>query len=62
MNGDDSDHNHQLGLLLIAHGDDGKHEVDQVEGAKEDDDGEEDYVDWTSCCHHLNKLILTSSI
>ena len=57
----ESDHNHKLCLLLVAHGDYGEHEVDQVERAKEDHDGEEDHVDRTSCCHHLNKLVLISS-
>ena len=49
----DSHHNHKFCLLLIAHGDDSKHQVDQVEGSKEDDDGEEDDMDWSPCCHHL---------
>ena len=48
-----SHHNHKFCLLLIAHGDDSKHQVDQVEGSKEDDDGEEDDMDWSPCCHHL---------
>ncbi len=30
------------GLVVVAHGHDGQHQVDEVEGAKEDDDHEED--------------------
>ena len=48
-----SHHNHKFCLLLIAHGDDSKHQVDQVEGSEEDDDGEEDDMDRSPCCHHL---------
>ena len=42
---------HQLRLLLVAHGHDGEHQVDQVEGAEEDHDGEEDDVDGAAGCH-----------
>ena len=48
-----SHHNHKFCLLLIAHGDDGKHQVDQVEGSEEDDDGEEDDMDGSPCCYNL---------
>ena len=46
---------HKVRLLLVGHGDDGEHEVDEVEGAKEDDNGEEDHVDRTSRRNNLNK-------
>ncbi len=49
---------HDLSLLLIAHGHDGQHEVDEVEGAEEDDNGEEDHVYRTPGCHHLNDPII----
>ena len=44
---------HELCLLLVAHGHDGKHEVDEVEGAEEDHDGEEDDVNRTARSHDL---------
>ncbi len=36
-----------LRLLLVAHGDDGQHQVDQVEGAEEDHDRKKYHMDWT---------------
>ena len=48
---------HELCLLLVAHGHDGEHEVDEVEGAEEDDDREEDHVDRTTRCHHLGNSV-----
>ena len=51
-----TDHNHKLCLFFIAHGNHSKHEVDEVERAKEDDDGEEDHMDRTSCRHHLKQV------
>ena len=35
-----------LGLLLVAHGDDGQHQVDQVERAEKDDDRKKYHMDW----------------
>ena len=45
---------HELGLLLVAHGHHGQHQIDQVEGAKEDYDGEKDDVDWAASRDNLN--------
>ena len=42
---------HKLCLLLIAHRHYGEHQVDQVEGAEEHHDGEEDDMDGTSGGH-----------
>ena len=44
---------HELCLLLVAHGHDGEHEVDEVEAAEEDHDGEEDDVNGAARGHHL---------
>ena len=44
---------HELCLLLVAHGHDGKHEVDKVEGAEEDHDGKEDDVNGSARGHDL---------
>jgi hypothetical protein len=41
-----------LGLplqLVVGHGDNGEDEIDEVEGAQENVEDEEDYVEWTAC-------------
>ena len=41
------------GLLLVAHGDDGQHQIDQVERAEEDDHHEEDERERAAHGQHL---------
>ena len=48
-----TDRVHEFRLLLVAHGDDGQHQVDQVEGTEEDDNCEEDHVDRTPGSNNL---------
>ena len=50
-------HVHGLRLLLVAHRDDGQHEVDEVERAEEHHDCEEYHMNRSSCCHNLNNNI-----
>ena len=55
-------HNHQLCFFLVAHGDDSQHQVDEVEGAEEDDDREEDHVDRATRRHHLGSAVGSANL
>ena len=41
-------------FLFIGHGDHSQHQVDQVEGAKENDNHEENHIPWSCCPNDLN--------
>lgn len=43
--------------VIIGHGNNGKDKVDEVEGAKKDDDDEEAHLVWTICFNHLDDAI-----
>ena len=42
------------GFLFVGHGHHSQHEVQQVEGAEEDDNEEEKDVPWPACPDHLH--------
>ena len=49
-----------LGLLLVAHGHDGQHQVDEVKRSEKYDDGKKYHMDWSAGGHDLKRRKVSS--
>ena len=49
-------------LLFVAHGHDGDHQVDEIEGAEEDDNGKKYHMHWSACGNDLKNMVIVWSV